>query len=394
MLISKNTIRNWQKKYIRSIFSVMHDKESFNDVILRSPYYADQKNNYIPDNLYKFYSPTIENIMDFKENRMWLSDPQDFNDLYDCTFSYNLSEFVSKELLKYINETNTNQENCDAGFTLDEIKSLNYPNEVEPYKTLRLGQPNYELFDRVLRKILENKSDYFCKKINIKRYEIRISIEHKLNILRNSKIRVASFSALDRYDDFPKVSQMWAHYASNHSGYCLEFDMRKFKQNISLQNRDYNTPEYIDERLQLSVKAGLFPVAYSSKRVRITYTKLKNLSNLNDNEIQNDKYFSELLYNTYINKSLIWKYEKEYRLILDETLCKYYFNKVPFQYVKTIYLGANMKDHIKNDIIIIAKEKGIEIKLMSLDDHDYELYASNVMYYEWEKDDKRGPCPF
>ena len=46
--------------------------------------FYELKRKKLPLNLYKFYSPTIENISDVQNRLLWLASPDTFNDPYDC----------------------------------------------------------------------------------------------------------------------------------------------------------------------------------------------------------------------------------------------------------------------------------------------------------------------
>ncbi len=43
--------------------------------------------------------------------------------------------------------------------------------------------------------------------------------------MRDTDIRVACFADFRDYEDIFKKTQMWAHYADNHRGFCIEYDI-------------------------------------------------------------------------------------------------------------------------------------------------------------------------
>src|SRR5690606_24314524 len=96
--------------------------------------------------------------------------------------------------------------------------------------------------------------------------------------------------------------------------------------------------KYLEERNAAVVKAGLFPVEYTSNRINIPITKLNQMSFDEKGQIDYSCNIDELIYKTFIVKSSKWSYEKEWRIIIDEKVSDYFGNKIPFPYAKTIFL--------------------------------------------------------
>ncbi len=93
-----------------------------------------------------------------------------------------------------------------------------------------------------------------------------------------------------------------------------------------------NEKDYINERLPATLVAGLFPVIYTSQRVKLPFTKLRKF------DIHNRELVDEILYKAYITKSTNWSYEKEWRLIVDDRVSGFYANKIHFPiYIKNIF---------------------------------------------------------
>lgn len=122
---------------------------------------------------------------------------------------------------------------------------------------------------------------------------------------------------------------MWSHYASSHTGICIEYDFK----------------DYI-ERIEDS-QTLLIPVNYSDKRVTIDQTILDRIDVKNIKEQgRNDliKLFFEGLY----TKNTVWNYENEWRsitLIKNKELSvsrKTYMNNI-----SAVYFGNKMSDDVK-----------------------------------------------
>ncbi|MDD3106449.1 MAG: DUF2971 domain-containing protein [Bacilli bacterium] len=101
---------------------------------------------------------------------------------------------------------------------------------------------------------------------------------------------IASFTT--SYND----ALMWSHYASSHTGICIEYDFK----------------DYID-RIEDS-QTLLLPVKYSDKRVTIDQTLLDKID-LKNIEEQGRKDLLKLFFEGLYTKNTVWKYEDEWRLI-------------------------------------------------------------------------------
>ena len=118
---------------------------------------------------------------------------------------------------------------------------------------------------------------------------------------------------------------MWTHYADNHRGFCLGF-------NLSKNFKESNSKEKI---------AGLHPVLYKKENPFIElFEEFARLS-----LPFNDFWYYALSHGA-ITKSLAWKYEREVRVVRK---CP---GLVPFDPIELseIIFGLNMPDHNRNFI--------------------------------------------
>lgn len=132
---------------------------------------------------------------------------------------------------------------------------------------------------------------------------------------------------------------MWAHYANNYNGYCVEYDMTKVREHIT-----YN----------------LFPVLYEKDYIDIT----ENLINYNQN--------TGLICN--LSKAEDWYYEKEWRII-EYSYRPIYWRKA----LKAIYLGDNCNKKIRKEILRWGKENGKEIYSVRASNTQYKLEADRLV---------------
>lgn len=386
----------WQKAFIDDVFRRKTKySNSFSKIVLNNTELLDGKNDHIPKSLFKFYKPTSENIIDIKKRRLWFSHPATLNDPFDCHTGYDTESYEKHAFMEYIKKHgHAEPENIKDGFTVDEFNRLSastteydyyYSKKPEEYRTL-------------FRKLLEDKSETFNRKIYDVTRQVREEVASKMARLRNAKIRIACFSALDRYKGFNDIIQMWSHYTDNHQGFCVEYDTSLIHAPINLSLKDHefyaNQSAYMDERVRVALYAGLFPVIYTANRVNIPKTKLKRIKLDSKGNLQHDSEVDAILYKTYIVKSAKWSYEKEWRIILDGDVCGYFDNKVPFPYIKRIFLGCKMNNQTIDTMIEIAAEVGAEIVMMAMDNKKFVIEEYGIDFYKWDKQRSKWNNPF
>lgn len=87
---------------------------------------------------------------------------------------------------------------------------------------------------------------------------------------------------------------MWAHYASKHKGFCIEYDLLKASENLLV---------------------NLHPVIYSKERARVPKS-LFDISDIKSIKVSTNNESLVDLIVAFLRKSDIWKYENEWRLLL------------------------------------------------------------------------------
>lgn len=142
---------------------------------------------------------------------------------------------------------------------------------------------------------------------------------------------------------------MWSHYANGHKGFCVEYDY--------LQRSD-------------SLKECVpLPVIYSDERPLIPWEVA-----LDNNKENTDKLFEQLR-RTLLTKDSVWSYENEWRIIISGSSS----GNIAMPPISAVYLGTDMIQEEKEQIIKIAKQKGIRVKQMVKDRGSYELHAREVI---------------
>ncbi|WP_111709751.1 DUF2971 domain-containing protein [Lutibacter citreus] len=135
---------------------------------------------------------------------------------------------------------------------------------------------------------------------------------------------------------------LWAHYANQHNGYCIEYDL-----NILL-----NSIKEIEH--------------YSS----VTYSKTPLVINWKDFFSSNSKRLNKMGF----NKSKRWEYEQEYRLITN-TIGKINYSPLA---IKSIYFGLRICSDKKQEIINSLKSKNIKFYQIEKIPKTYKLKATLI----------------
>lgn len=134
------------------------------------------------------------------------------------------------------------------------------------------------------------------------------------------------------------IEDMWINYASNYSGYCIEYDMENF--------------EYNDV---------LLPVIYENqKETNIVISLVKNILGqfiyiLSNEQLNIDRNQIIKLLTT---KDLKWAYQKEWRLIGDANF------KLIAPKINKIIIGSSVSKDDKNRMISICKKNQINVELL------------------------------
>lgn len=395
---SRKSQKKWQKTFLKDVFDKKQNiDDAFTRLVINDVSFLKQKENYFPKTICKYYAPTSHNILDVQQQRVWLAHPSSFNDPFDCSLGCDIEEYEKKSLIKYIEANDLiDKEDTTECFTTEEFNSIY--NSTTNYELTYHFLSKHKGYWNVLWDLYKKKSDSFERRIDKFRREARKEAETKIDLLRNINIRVACFSEFNQHDGFNKKIQMWSHYAANHKGFCVEFDLSFLKEEKEkpLESHEfYSNPEqYLDEKLRDTIKGCLFPVIYTSSRTNVPVTKLLKLKKEKIDSKEYNKEIDVLLYKAFIIKSANWNYEKEWRLILDGDLSSYFDNKLPFPHMKKIYLGCNMEQQTRNTMIGIAKELNIDVVDLKMDNKKFVLEEQDISIIDRHKVYRKWNNPF
>ena len=147
---------------------------------------------------------------------------------------------------------------------------------------------------------------------------------------------------------------MWAHYANNHQGFCVAYDMKN-PANAMLSSCTFPV-QYTDQRLDITSYLKKYAeMVESAVDIHIAQGKKKIL--IDDLSIV---YLQLYLCNI---KHSSWQYEKEFRCTTGaQAEGMPYIDAVP----KAIYIGMNCTQQHRNELIAVARNLSIPVYQMSL----------------------------
>lgn len=304
----KNMNNDECRKYFKNLFiSAIQEYKNDNFVekalCIRTLLYPKSIFQYRPFDKDGFKLKSLE------ENYVWLSNPKDFNDPYDCAGCFDVE--------KALGALYCNNQDHENNYKINLTK-----------KAIRSGK-NY--YDATLENLhLLSKED----KRNIINFEKNIisnaleKMEHSLK--ENTKISCFS----ETYNNI----LMWSHYADKHTGFCVEYD---------ISNLD------IDHKFKISFS----PVIYTKNPVDISNAILSKRLDIVRNILLT-------------NKSSDWEYEKEWRFITNSSVdSKFTMPITP----KAIYIGTKIFKDNESKILQIAKQYKIPCYKLALKRNSFEL---------------------
>ena len=249
----------------------------------------------LPSKLYRFrstseerYNQEIENL---KNDQFYLRSPKTMNDPTDCLYYINPEKVIGK-LAPYVSDYNN---------------------------------------------ITPEEYDSMCHRMS--------TIDNVLNSFNYAfeKVKIASFT-----EDILSPL-MWSHYAYEHKGFALRYDMNHFDCDNCKKCNCFDIcyrPQY-----------PFYPVIYTTKRADTTSFAIEKELNGESNKEDN----FQIPFLPLLQKSKEWKYEKEWRCICRNPDKKCFHFKPD-----AIYLGNRMDENKRKELADIALRKNMEVYDISI----------------------------
>lgn len=292
------------------------------------------KFKHMPERFYKYRSFDEQrcSIKNLKEDTIWMTTPNKYNDPYDCAlrigFTKNQINDVKREIIDNF------KKNRKLKLTSEEESKLNDIDDLDEFrlalmkKDLIYSGEQYDIY-----KANDAMSDALNREFDI--------INEKLRDDFQRSTLSCSFSEVN------DSILMWSHYSNKHTGFCIEYD---FKQ-LGVQNE---------------FTRMLLPIIYTKELFDMT-------------PFIKDKEAFNCLMSSYVsmNKSTEWQYEKEWRYSIPWGPGAEPFAKgVPTP--TAVYLGVKISSENEKEIIKIAHEKSITVYKMKMKSDEFKLIPERI----------------
>ena len=254
-----------------------------------------------PASLCKYYGDIPEKFDAVQNNKMWYSAPCNFNDVFDCEISVD-DKKVFNEALKF------------------------FPDK----RGIRPGSPAWK--------------------------KIRATIHQQLRVLKDQFDDLRTTTGVSCLSESNDSLLMWAHYANNHRGICIEYDLLEINSALKF------TP---------------VPVIYSEKRTCFDFLNPQNM----EYDVQ------QLLIRSLTSKSPEWRYEKEWRIIQDHKACGDQWNAdkkgalLEMIRPNAIYLGCAAKPEFEKEVKEYCLKSRINLYKMEKDPIQYKLNKKIILKF-------------
>ena len=277
--------------------------------------------------LFQYRACTKYNIYNFWKNQQVLVNPAKFNDPFDSfpacdskKIKNSFSALTEEKFRELINITRTRP------FTAEEIQEIGGNQNVEILKRISLALQGelerdfYSEFERAKRNGLNQTMDLVNVLVKMLQQSMRISC---FSEVYNSPI-------------------MWGHYADSGKGFCVKYKIKPFHSIPFCKNKKVITGHSCANKGLLSI----LPVIYQNERYNCTPIIEDQQKYFIAESLQLDL---DLSYHDYLRgfkiscfKSSEWKYEKEWRLMLEFAtgLPDYYI--ASFFNAEALYLGPHI----------------------------------------------------
>ena len=288
--------------------------------------------NITPNSLYRYRSCVNHNIDAFKNDKLLLAKPTTFNDPYDALL------FVDKnKILDQIYSISLQESN-------EMINRLLNDNNYRKHEEEKLGE---NFIEKIIEKALHNKRQKIPQN-DLWKFQKRYQ-EHRINLIAELSLKSLRQCALvGCFSENVDSILMWSHYASNHTGFVLNYDFKELYC-IDIGLEKVQGSHFLDKKI--------FPVLYKKERFDATY--YVEFHFIDDfyrglGLTYHYPFFDKLFYyKFFLYKSTEWEQEKEWRIIKMTNID--IDNKPDFEYIdnikpKEIYLGTDISEENKSTL--------------------------------------------
>lgn len=288
------------------------------------------KHDHLPPAIFKFRNVSDLSLANLRDSTVWLADPKALNDPYDC------AHFINQAAL---------ESNILRAPPPDLADKLPAPRKDEILEALSASEdPTSTLVDVLLPK------ESPTARAGIKQALAEALGTLHSDVMESYSNRIKDAFKLCSFSERVDSPVMWAHYADNHKGFCIEYDV------ASLKSDDYRA-------------RFLYPVIYSDQV--FDATELIALG-VDDARFNNLRYCLAALI-----KSNDWSYEKEWRLVFIAGVIKA-AQTFEMPLPRKVYLGSIIKPDHQKQVVEICDALGIEVMKMRHAQSQFKMEAVSL----------------
>lgn len=270
----------------------------------------------LPKLLYKFRCVNKKSLNNLENGTVWLNSPSKYGDPFECCeyIDFHKVENIQNSIHKdeYIKQLSE-----DINIPIDICNNAKSKENPIMYLLKYWLKEVEGESDEAIDKVKEAIENSFLKNTT------EMMVEN--NRAMQDTMKMCSFC------ESPYNILMWSHYANQHKGFCIEYDLSKF------DNTDIR-------------KRILYPVIYKNNLFDSTQHFIQLMKNKKFNNLYHIISCS--------TKSTLWRYEKEWRMIFNigPSFQEQNYN---MDCQSKVFLGIRISDEDKEDIIEICKNKKI-----------------------------------
>lgn len=257
---------------------------------------------YAPATIFKYYPDKLERLDAIKSNKIWYSTPSVFNDVFDCDIA------------------------------IDEKGIFESALSMCPDKRgIRPGSPKWK--------------------------ELKSTMHQSTKVFRSEWEALKTQTGISCLSESEDSLLMWAHYANNHRGMCVEYNLLEINKQLGFSP---------------------IPVIYSVDRACFR--------SININSINRDSLCA--LIESISSKSSEWSYEKEWRIIRDRAACGDKWDDAKRGALldmispTSITLGCQAEDSFERAVLMYCQENRINLYKMEMDESLYQLNRKSIKLFD------------
>ncbi len=344
----------WKNKLVENLFSSDPKKINTENAI-------QLKFDNTPRSLFKYrtFDEEGKSLNILKNDVIFLSTPNNFNDPYDCALTFAAKEISNEHALDVLLNRNQLFFKKNWNFSDDDIDQLKRSENVI-YDIARLHVEKRDLTDNGTTDELDKLAQEFEKSLKDSYVDIT-GLKEKIHITCFSKTYQSIL--------------MWSHYANNHQGFCIEYNFTELGINHPITRFIYPVI-YKDTIFDLAEYIKSSDKEFDDILFKFTEGIHKFLDGFKFPE-RNKNFNNMAITYAALNKFKDWSYEKEWRLVLPyRNIKKFMYIRVPKP--KKIYLGAKISKKNRKKILEIGKTRNIDIYEISMKHNEFILESNLI----------------